>query len=36
VKAHEKFFLSTAHGAEEVARTIAAFAFAVERLPAGP
>jgi glutamate-1-semialdehyde 2,1-aminomutase len=35
VKAHEKFFVSTAHGPEEVARTLAAFAFAVERLTAG-
>ena len=30
VKAHEKLFLSTAHGADEVARTEAAFARAVE------
>lgn len=32
VKAHEKFFLSTAHGTAEIARTVAAFAHAVERL----
>jgi glutamate-1-semialdehyde 2,1-aminomutase len=32
VKAHEKFFVSTAHGEEEVARTLEAFDFAVERL----
>jgi glutamate-1-semialdehyde 2,1-aminomutase len=36
VKAHEKLFLSTAHGDEEVARTIAAFAFAMERIAATP
>jgi glutamate-1-semialdehyde 2,1-aminomutase len=35
VKAHEKLFLSTAHGPEEVARTEAAFAYAVERIAAG-
>jgi glutamate-1-semialdehyde 2,1-aminomutase len=35
VKAHEKFFLSTAHGPEEIAQTVAAFAYAVERLAAG-
>ena len=34
VKAHEKFFLSTAHGPEEIARTAEAFGFAVERLAA--
>ncbi len=32
VKAHEKFFVSTVHGEEEVARTLAAFAFAIERM----
>lgn len=32
VKAHEKFFLSTVHGAEELTRTEAAFAYAVERI----
>jgi glutamate-1-semialdehyde 2,1-aminomutase len=35
VKAHEKLFLSTVHGEEEIARTLAAFAFAVERLAGG-
>lgn len=35
VKAHEKLFLSTAHGADEIARTEAAFASAVERLAGG-
>ncbi len=32
VKAHEKLFVSTVHGDEDVARTLAAFARAVERL----
>lgn len=32
VKAHEKFFLSTVHGADEIARTEAAFARAIERM----
>jgi glutamate-1-semialdehyde 2,1-aminomutase len=32
VKAHEKFFVSTVHGEEEVSRTLAAFAYAIERL----
>jgi glutamate-1-semialdehyde 2,1-aminomutase len=32
VKAHEKFFLSTAHGEDEVDRTLAAFDFAMERI----
>jgi glutamate-1-semialdehyde 2,1-aminomutase len=32
VKAHEKFFLSTAHGPEDVVRTVEAMAYAVERL----
>ena len=32
VKAHEKFFVSTAHGDEDVGRTLEAFAWAVERL----
>ncbi len=36
VKAHEKLFLSTAHGEEEIARTCAAFRYAAERLAAGP
>ena len=35
VKAHEKFFLSTAHGPEDIARTVEAFAYAVERLVPG-
>jgi len=35
VKAHEKLFLSTAHGADEIARTEAAFAYAVDRLAGG-
>jgi glutamate-1-semialdehyde 2,1-aminomutase len=34
VKAHEKFFLSTVHGQEEVARTLEAFSYAIERLAA--
>jgi glutamate-1-semialdehyde 2,1-aminomutase len=34
VKAHEKLFLSTVHGDEEIERTLAAFAFAVDRLVA--
>jgi glutamate-1-semialdehyde 2,1-aminomutase len=32
VKAHEKLFLSTAHGEEEIARTEEAFARAIDRL----
>jgi glutamate-1-semialdehyde 2,1-aminomutase len=36
VKAHEKLFVSAAHGEEEVARTIAAFGFALERIAAAP
>jgi glutamate-1-semialdehyde aminotransferase len=32
LKAHEKFFVSTAHGDEEVAATIAAFAAAADDL----
>jgi len=36
VKAHEKFFLSTVHGPEDVARTVEAFAFAVERVVREP
>ncbi len=32
VKAHEKLFLSTVHGEEDIARTLAAFGYAVERL----
>lgn len=32
VKAHEKFFVSTAHGDEDLERTLEAFAWAVERL----
>jgi glutamate-1-semialdehyde aminotransferase len=36
VKAHEKFFLSTVHGPEEIGRTVEAFADAVERLASGP
>ncbi|MCC6847350.1 MAG: aminotransferase class III-fold pyridoxal phosphate-dependent enzyme [Deltaproteobacteria bacterium] len=35
VKAHEKLFLSTVHGDEEIARTLAAFAEAVDRLRDG-
>lgn len=35
VKAHEKLFVSTAHGEEEVAETEAAFAYAVARLAEG-
>jgi glutamate-1-semialdehyde 2,1-aminomutase len=35
VKAHEKLFLSTVHGEEEVARTITAFELAVARLHDG-
>ena len=34
VKAHEKMFLSTVHGEDDIARTIAAFAFAMERIAA--
>jgi glutamate-1-semialdehyde 2,1-aminomutase len=34
VKAHEKLFLSTRHGDEEIARTLAAFAVAVDLLQA--
>ena len=34
VKAHEKLCLSTGHGDEEIERTLAAFAFAVERVGA--
>ena len=36
VKAHEKLFLSTAHGEEEIASTVAAFAFAMEHIAALP
>jgi glutamate-1-semialdehyde 2,1-aminomutase len=36
VKAHEKLFLSTVHGEEEIARTLAAFAFAVESMMPPP